>query len=191
MQDKPKHPAVIQASSSTLVKNELKQTPTSAQQNQCNKTVNKIEPFSKPVLVRKTSSSDKNSSRISFVIENEFAALAKEESDADRSAIESAQVSNESYDDSYICTDCKPYKFLRNSESLFEHCQHMIDHGNINPICFYNKFSLKIEKICKKDSSKFNVSVRNTMAVNQKSEDWNSQNNHFEVPKKKIKTELV
>ena len=68
----------------------------------------------------------------------------------------------------------------------------MIDHGNINPISFYNKFSLKVENIelshCENISAKSNQSARNAMAVIHKSEDWN---NFLEVPKKKIKAEFV
>ncbi len=149
-----------------------------------------------PIFGRKPSE-DKNPSTISFDIEDEFAALPKEKSVANSSPIKSVQVSDENYDDSYVCTDCQPSKFLRNSNSLFEHCKQMIDHGNINPICFYNKFSLKVKKIelttyRKNDSSELNRLVRNTMAVNFKSEEHpNLRNNFFEVPNKKIKAELL
>ena len=169
-----------------LAKNEPKHTLTSAQQNPCHRNVSKLEPH----LVRKPSA-NKKLSRNSFDIEDELAALPNAKSNADANPIKSVQVSNE-IDDSYVCTDCEPYKFLRNSYLLFEHCQQMIDHGNINPISFYNKFSLKVENIelshCQNISAKSNQLSRNAMAVIHTSEDWN---NFFEVPKKKIKAEFV
>ncbi len=187
---------VIHAASTSNLKNDYKQTSTAVQQSLLKAEIKKIDPFSMPILGRKPSG-DKNPSTISFDIEDEFAALPKEKSVGNSSLIKSVQVSDENYDDSYVCTDCQPSKFLRNSNSLFEHCKQMIDHGNINPICFYNKFSLKVKKIelttyRKNDSSELNRLVRNTMAVNFKSEEHpNLRNNLFEVPNKKIKAELL
>ena len=55
----------------------------------------------------------------------------------------------ENFDDFYICVDCDPMRLLENTDRLSDHFTEKSDHFNINPICFYNKFSLKIRDIGK------------------------------------------
>ena len=51
-------------------------------------------------------------------------------------------------DDCYLCLDCNN-KLLFDSDQLSDHCEHFPDHGNINPLCVYNSFSLSLQDFCK------------------------------------------
>ncbi len=55
----------------------------------------------------------------------------------------------ENLEDFYVCTDCDPMLLLENTDRLSDHFADYPDHFNINPICFYNQFSLKIRDIGK------------------------------------------